>query len=416
MISPYAAEVSSRTRTEWRDYGHTLFYSDPSCPKPHEIRLENFLSMVQQLIRNAQDTYASFLPQGFTPPAIDTSKLNDNGSLGQSIFEQEPNDAIFAPLADVFYGAIISRGSEDFHQQEQILLEALLFAISVTIGIPPRAFQLARLLYKASQDKSHKRNLYIKKGVVVLGWVRSKARTRIYQPSLWALPTELGKLLLIYLGVIRPTSIKLLQDKGLHIHEESQTHIFTFMRFPKSKSCAWTTTHVNAILGAATKAKIDIALPPARLRQLMTAIYRHHFPTFICAIPFPTLIDYNQGAATHTVRGDGVQCDFNLGSSLTLSDELVSSYIGVSQVWQGVLQMRSNREGVFATVKTLGEDQKREDQLLALDLARWSIYRTLDGTLDKLKARREALNILEDLSWLDFPPEPVRDITQSWNE
>jgi len=129
--------------------------------------------MVQQLVNDAQNLYISFLPRGYDSPIVDISTLRDNRSLGQSLFEQEPNRAIFTPYARSFYNVVISdltRSQEEFHSQEQKLLQVLLAAISTTIGIPLQAFQLARMLYKENEENCHKYSLYIKKGIVVLGW------------------------------------------------------------------------------------------------------------------------------------------------------------------------------------------------------------------------------------------------------
>ena len=403
MIHPYAAQVKGSTRIEWSDYGHTLSYSDPGCQKPFQIGLSSFIVMVQQLVANARDLYTSFLPRGYEPPSIDISILRDNGSLGQSLFEQESNRAIFTPFIENFYNAVLSeaqRTRQEFHSQEQKLLQAIMVVVSMAIGVPPRAFQLAGMLYKADENSCYKRNLYIKKGVLVLGWARSKSFKSMYQASLWALPADLGELVLHYLGIIRPASIKLLQTTNVDVHEDLYTSIFVFSRSPKSKRCIWSTTHVNSILKAATGPKINLELSLPRLRQLMTAIYRKHFPALIQVTTFKTLISYGGGHPTNA------NIFHNFGSRISISDESVSRYIEVSQVWQGALRMLPNRCGIFASIKGLSDRQKRGNHAFALDQARWMIRRSFTG-LDAAKVDEEALNLLVDRSFIAFPPEPV---------
>jgi hypothetical protein len=409
IIHPYGAQVNGGTRIDWMDQGHTLSYNDPGCRQPFQIRLSSFLVMVQQLVNNAKDLYRSFFPLEYKPPTINISDLKDNGSLGQSIFEQPSNHAIFTPLADVFYNAAIAdstRSQQEFHHQEQKLLQALLVAVSMTTGIPPRASQLAGILYKASDVNCHKRNLYIKKGIIVLGWARaSKSLKSVYQASFWALPGDLGEIILNYLGIIRPASIKLLQSESMDIPNGLNTHIFAFTKSPKSKSSAWPSTHITAVLKAATGLKIGFEMSPARLRQLMTAVYRKHFPAFIQVTPFRTLIHYRAGHATYTTP-ENIFHDF-FGSRVSISDESVSHHISVSQVWQGVLGMLPNRCGFFASIRGPSERRIRDNQASALDQARWLIYRSF-SVLDATKVREKALNVLADRSFISIPSEPVR--------
>ncbi len=411
IIHPYSTQVNGNTRTIWMDQGHTLLYSDPGCQRPFRIKLTSFLVMVRQLVDNVKDLYRSFLPPGYEPPTMNISDLTDNGSLGQSIFEQPTNHAIFTPLADAFYNAAIAdstRSCQEFHHQEQKLLQALLAAVSVTVGIPPRAFQLAGMLYKASKVNCHKRSLYIKKGVVILGWARaSKSLKSVYQASFWALPGDLGKIILNYLGIIRPASIKLLQSESMDVPDSLNTHIFAFTKGPKLKSSAWPSTHISTILKAATGSKIGLETSPARLRQLMTAVFRKHFPAFIQATPFQTLIHY----AGHAIQTPKNMFHVFFGSKVSVSDESVSHHIMVSQVWQGVLGMLPNKCGFFASIRGPSERQIRDNQASALDQARWLVYRSFVG-LDAIKVREKALNILMIRSFIVISSEPVRHTCQ----
>lgn len=414
IIHPYSIRVGGTTRVQWVDQGQTLLYSDPGSRQPFRIRLSSFLDMIRQLVDNAKNLYASFLPPGYHSPTMNVSDLTDNGLLGQSIFAQPSNRAIFTPLAVAFYDAAIAdstRSRQEFHRQEQELLQGLLIAVSMTIGIPPRAFQLAGMLYEASDTNGQKRSLYIKKGVVVLGWARAaKSLRSIYQASFWALPGDLGKIILNYLGVIRPASIKLLQSRNMDVHKDLNTHIFAFTTSLKSKSSAWPGTHISAILKAATGSKINFEMSPARLRQLMTAVYRKHFPAYIQVTPFPTLIYYKAGHTTHAAPNNAFH-DF-FGSRVVTSDESVSRHIGVSQVWQGVLGMLPNMCGFFGSIRGPSDKQMRDGRASALDRARWLIYRSFVG-LDATKVRGEALNMLRDRSFMSIPFEPVRAIHMS---
>lgn len=411
MIHPYAVQVKGNTRIEWSDYGHTFSYSDPRYRQPFQISLSTFVITVQQLVANARDLYKSFLPQGYEPPSVDISILRDNGLLGQSVFGQESNRGIFTPFVESLYNAVLcdtQRTRQEFHSQEQKLLQAILVSVSMTIGVPPRAFQLAGMLYKADEDDCYKRNLYIRKGIVLLGWARSKSFQSIYQASLWALPADLGELILYYLGVIRPTSIKLLQRNNVGIHKDLYTSIFVFSKSLKSKRSTWSTTHVNSILKAATGQKINLELSLPRLRQLMTAIYRKHFPAFIQATPFKTLIAYGGG---HPTLANGFHNFF--GTRINISDESVSRYIEVSQVLQGALRMLPNRCGIFANIKGQSERQIRNNQAFALDQARWMITRSFTR-FDAANVGDEALDLV-DRSFIALPPEPVRsNYIDSW--
>ena len=166
----------------------------------------------------------------------------------------------------------------------------------------------------------------------------------------------------------------------------------------------WSTTHVNSILKAATGPKFNLELSLPRLRQLMTAIYRKHFPAFIQATPFKTLIAYGGGHPTHVNV-----CHNFFGSRVSISDESVSRYIEVSQVLQGALRMLPNRCGIFASIKGQSDRQIRSNQAFALDQARWMISRSFTQ-FDAAKVGDEALDLLVDQSFIALPPEPVRYI------
>ncbi len=103
------------------------------------------------------------------------------------------------PMPDPSTMQLFRIWQEEFHSQEQKLLQVLLVAISTTISIPLQAFQLARMLYKENEENCHKRSLYIKKAIIVLGWPQSKSFRLAYQMSLWALLIDVGTILLIFL-------------------------------------------------------------------------------------------------------------------------------------------------------------------------------------------------------------------------
>jgi hypothetical protein len=102
------------------------------------------------------------------------------------------------------------RKLEHWLELEQKTLEDIAAAITLTSGIPPRAFQEAQFQYASTAQTKH--NLFIMDNHPVIGWAKAKQGSHMHQATLWALPQALAKPLYIYLGVIWPDTLQVLNQ------------------------------------------------------------------------------------------------------------------------------------------------------------------------------------------------------------
>ena len=242
--------------------------------------------------------------------------LNDNMAFTDSIFAQ--NKDVFGPLADKVFdqlmwsgegryklkqvkgnssGMLCPKKAQTWFDKEKELLEQILGAISLSIRIPPRGFQMANLWYMSSE--TGKQNLFICKSNVILGIPISKLYSRTIQEALWDLLPGLSKSVLLYLGVIQPVSLQLADQLRWKCNPLSKKHIFAAVPSECETHASWDGSKLNTIVKSQTFLTLNIALSLSMLRQVITAIFWKHLNELIDSVDMAWTSIVNQ-SVDHT--------------------------------------------------------------------------------------------------------------------
>ena len=288
------------------------------------------------------------------------SSLKDNMAFTNSVFEQ--NKEVFGPLSDKVFNQLM-QASETRHNlmrykgkctntvnpnkaqawfdKERELLKGIIGATALSFGIPQRAFQMVKLRYRSSEVG--KRNLFICKSNVVIGFPASKLYSRTIQESLWALPPGLSKNFLLYLGVIRPVSLRLADALRWKRSPLSKTNIFAPVPSKQEGRVDRVDRNgskINAILQSQTLPALKISLSLSQLRQLIISIFRTHLNDLIDEVDPARTSIVHLAADHHQITGNNYGQNAGSLTGLFMSDTKIDQFIEVSHAWQALLGIR----------------------------------------------------------------------------
>ena len=392
IVWPLALKVTSPTQIMPDELGLVFTYSTRRITN-HRIEFADLKELTTSLMIKAKEQLRDLLPLGLDDLSVQESALKDNMAFMDSIFQQ--NEDVFGPLSDkVFDG--LTQAREDRHKlkrqtgkcaetlcpkktqvwfdKEKELLENILGAISLSIGIPPRAFQMGNLRYTSSM--TGKRNLFICKSNIILGFPVSKLYSRTIQESLWALPPGLSEIVLLYLGVIRPVSLRLADQLRWKRNHLSKTHIFAAVPSERETRADWDGSRLNAIVQLQTSSTFGIPLSLSKLRQVFTAIFRKHLNELIDWVD-PTQTSIVNKSADHSqmVANNYGQ---NAGSltGLFMSDTQIDQFMEVSHAWQALMGIRPPSQRMQDRLHKIPASHLREGNMMsAMDRARYMVCR-----------------------------------------
>jgi hypothetical protein len=331
-------EVAGKSQVIWaRDNQSLVFATGGTKPSSGKIRILDFQLSVGRLLRDLNCTLESMLTQaGIHSSPIQLHMLHDNPLLPASLFVQ--NSHIFAPLSEAItrcVDALSFRRSRTWLRNEQRCLELIAVLIPLTCGIPPRSFQA--LDFRFASTLTRLRNLFHLDGCPVLAWPKSKSGNRTHQLTLWMLPEPLAGPIYLYLGVIRPASVPALLKLQRQLTPVYWTHLFVHTNRPTS---LWSADHMKTVLQKNTSANFDFPLHLATLRQIMTAIYRQHFPHLM---EQPESADLSKTSVANATAGHTDATSIRnygrtqLANVWCTSDVNIALHFQVSQSWHSML-------------------------------------------------------------------------------
>lgn len=415
-----AQKCLSAIRVEPDSTGLVFFYSEARLMDPIQISLTGLKETVSVLTNETIDILHSLLPSEMKPEEfrVTISDLNDHPKRVESVFEQ--NTAVFEDLVQKVYDGLMKDGEERFrmlqmdnrrrrvpaaknegHQTwldlEENLLKHLLCMICLTSGIPARSFQLADFRYTSSADA--KRNLYILKSTIVIGWPRSKSFNRTIQAAVWALPPLLGEALLLYLGVIRRVSITFTKAVGRVPAVQTLTHFFvtapSVAGEKRVNQPIWTGSQINRVLKTTlASSPLEAELTPSMLRHVCTAIYKTHFPQMINPNKRNTFV--MEVTSIVNRQGDHSQQTTNQNYAIgngefDLTDAEIDQFFVVSFTFQAVVGSTPGSRNILENLRKLPAFVEAENQKIAMDRARILVL-----TKYRVRGKEEAVSVLAD--------------------
>ena len=288
IAKPIASEMSSSAVCVWNPDGQSF-----TVKWQHihglVIKLDNFRHYVILEADRLKQSFGALAPYlDFSTIAM--SQLVDDAESPISLFDREDNRRLFDPFVHKIWvhlgrhqgtaqethpsavfsksGAVRKAPAWSWLAKQQEFLVLLVAHFYRTVGIPPRAWQTAHLLYRPFGG--YLRNIrIIRHGTVLIGNPKAKQRDRLMYDAFWALPTHLGTILVIYLGVFRRVAVELLQLLNVNPWDH-QHYIFVTSSPTPAHSARFSSSIINAALQKATP---ELAYEVRVYRHVMQAIF-----------------------------------------------------------------------------------------------------------------------------------------------
>jgi hypothetical protein len=245
------------------------------------------------------------------------------------------------------------------------------------------------------------------KGRLIFGWPRSKAFSRAVQAALWSLPPELGQIITVYLGVLRPVALKIAEDALLEPSPDSKHMVFANTISVGARADCWSSDYICGVLKARTAEPIGLSLGPQRLRQILSAIFRKHLPILID----PTIRSSYQAnlrtsvanrQADHTQQTSNFHYGVSLGpsSSLNLPDADVDRFIEVSEAWQAILDLVPGSRNFLDCLHGVPQYKESVYRDFAYERVRGLVCKNYNLGGDCTSSRKTAVSLLSSLRFV----------------
>lgn len=300
LASAEAKREASAVEVTWNPSGQSFSFTYRNRTKTI------YLSQLKSAAINSCDELLTHLQQ-LLPPTVDFSKFSldkiagfRGTSLSKSVVDDTENRKIFQEYVDVVWEAISQKAGnaeckkknlislknnsgiwnkkrvEKYLGISQNLQDAALVAFHASIGIPPRPWQTSALSYRPFGQP--KPNINVLHGQVIVSNPIAKQIDLKEYSAIWALPPQLGRVLVFYLGVIREIEVNLLSQVFKWPTEEHKVYIFTRLskKTAASSVFSYSTSQINQILVAS-----ELGLDPLALRHVMIALFRRQYPLLL---------------------------------------------------------------------------------------------------------------------------------------
>ncbi|THH20264.1 hypothetical protein EUX98_g8613, partial [Antrodiella citrinella] len=265
------------------------------------IHIAKWMSLVQFALRRLPELLGDLLPPGTSLQEVEGELGNltdlEHGSGSCYVQNAPANHPIqllkeqrWPSLENDLFREKGSRGKDKvvaYVNKDHAFLECLAFILQSLSGNPMRAFQAAELCFKAPQN-SH-RNLHKdSSGMLLIGWPKAKGawRTKV-KSAAWLLPLAVTTPVEIYIALVRPWVIKVLQKQGRQVSPALHTHLFAGC-LSRTRTAQWPASSVNAALrnfGIAKMRDESYALNSGEMRQFYNAVFKKHLPDLLSTVP-----------------------------------------------------------------------------------------------------------------------------------
>lgn len=382
------------------------------------MALSTIVDTARSFNARVQGCLDSIFPSCFSCSDFDVRKLRDD-LTGTPIFEQEVNFVIAKPIIDKLHHAVLKNGErlrdrqkvQSFLKKDQGFLRVLLVAITLTIGVPPQPTDLAGIRYKAGLDCTQCRNIFLSNGSILLATPQRRINGRIFPASVWTFPPEVGDALIVYICIVRPAAIKLMQTVGEEPHRDLFTHLFVHNHGRRPGKRGWSAPHISEIIEIAMKEHTQIRLTPTHLSRIMKAIYRHYFPS----MTITQHVKSSTASANLQAGHNQITSDLNYGLStnlppgISMRGSTFSFLVEKSRAWHGVIGAGPSHWSLAENMERISVVKHMSDQIAALHRARWLVcrYYNISGILDSNATRTRAAEILRTQPFLEFPHDMV---------
>jgi len=180
--------------------------------------------------------------------------------------------------------------------RSQDFLQAFLSALFMTTGVPPHSWQAAQLRY-ANTGQLQKNLMLVDQGHLIFANASAGPhQSDTMDSSVWLLPPQLSKVLLLYLGIMRPVEIELGVAEHYNLSDATKGAMksFIFCDPRRQKSPVWSADSVNQVLKTR-----GLKMEAYALRLVFSEIIRVKHKIILDSFDKPSVLD---AQAQHTSR------------------------------------------------------------------------------------------------------------------
>jgi len=410
-VNPEGFLVQGTWIGTWSPQGDKIEFSrvgkDPQC-----LGLEDYRQHVTHLVPQLQACLIGLLPEQMPLPQIPPQTLVDHSLRSESFLDSFQSQSFFLPLFKEFeermhssFGGLAGvNGSttnylaieklkawlEQEHQFQKLLLATLL---ATGGGIPPRHLTIEDCRIRRTQYAE--RNIFIMGGDLTWAWGKEKG-VGPKQGSLWSYPPQVACLVYYYLGVIRPFTIKALQNLGRNTLRLEQ-YLFARSDGPDQ---TWYYSYTKSSIKDHLSQPLKLTINIHDLRQLGQAIRNRHFPL----VPKRSGLSIINQMGNHGDRTSDKNYGQDETSNISLQSQSrldITDMLSASRAyhsWLGFVLAESSQEGGVA-IPTI--ERSAENHHIAFLYAQSLIPRLYNiNCQDPVESKRQAEEILTTMKFL----------------
>jgi hypothetical protein len=252
--------------------------------------------------------------------------------------------------------------------KEKELLEKILGAIFLSIGIPPRAFQMANLQYASSETGKQLVHLQVEHHSRF-----SHFQTIQQNHSRIALGLT-ARIVLLYLSVIRPVSLRLADQLRWKRNPLSKTHVFAAVPSGRETHADWDRPRLNAVIQSQILLNLNIPLSLSKLRQVFTAIFPKHLNELIDWVDLTQISIVNKSADHSQMVANNYGQNAESLTGLFMSDTQIDQFMEVSHAWQALMGIRPPSQRMQEQLHKIPASYLREGNLMStMDQAHYMV-------------------------------------------
>jgi len=260
-----------------------------------------------------QEQFEKLFPPEFTSSKfsdLNTSSFIDSDDA-RSIFDIASNHCFLEPLRIDLYQSFqeqLTAGritTKDIFDNSQKFLAAFVCCFFVTTAVPPRSFQLADFRYATDGNScrnfrlvDQRHGVFVNPKASATGICHDLAAS-LTNDSLWLLPPQMTKMLLLFLGVFRPVEIALAEDEFPKVSLK-EMHFYVFSSpGRRSKSLVWSAENVDCCLKSGDGLKME----GYAHRLVYSAIIRQYLGNLLKEIDQGIVLDFQSQHSPRTAVG-----------------------------------------------------------------------------------------------------------------
>lgn len=345
----------SKVKLTWNDAKDAFEYF-----RPNVVRVTITLAQLRQMVHTNQEELERRL-QDLLPPSFPLSDAMDlpwdtlqaSQSEKQSFLDcKDAWDLWLKSVVEKVTAAYLASHGASATSFNHILdkdrefQKVLIAVIMANTGVPPRCSALRAFAYRSALN--YLLNLHAMMGSLTIMGGQQKMDTRwdggVRDFVVRALPPAAGKMLIVYLAVCRQALAEVMRLRGWHQHcwEAYKSKLFATYRIKaeigrsSQPDGSWNMVDIISAWHGCSEPHLGVKLSMVDMRQLITGIYREHFPTLLYGPKVEDTAVTLQG--DHNAKTTEKHYGRNHEHRGGISEFDAQSFIRASQTYQALMQ------------------------------------------------------------------------------